>query len=335
MKYPDFDRAFAQTPEIVSLSIEDAFRKGEKAMKFRHKIAAMLSAAAVIAMAFAIASFALPNEPNPDVLAQPPATNHAAGQTDAEPTPAPQRAEDPMVYYNPAGTYFHYYEHCSGMMGASAHPTTEALAAGKQPCPVCVPDNGGGNWTSYSMNDEVFPNDRETPTMSGANIFESVFGADLFETLGDFEYISTEARGTTSSGGVLIEEIKYNFSDGGGQITPVFITVERQADEILSGNIMLSFVNMTGETFRGQCSPWYRNLCRAADETMENLPIPGAGSDGTTYLPKQLCACFDSQCKPAVCELEYETDSGFVSLSFDIRDDGATLATMNYSAGKA
>lgn len=123
MKHPDFDKAFAPTPEIVSLSIEAAFRKGEKAMKLRHKVTAMLSAAAVLLVVCAAAVFALPNEPQPDVVSQPKLV---------------ENAEINVIYYNPKGNYYHFEKDCSGMLGAEAHTFAEAMADEKKPCPVCV-----------------------------------------------------------------------------------------------------------------------------------------------------------------------------------------------------
>ena len=196
MKHPDFDKAFAPTPEIVSLSIEAAFRKGEKAMKFRHKLTAALSAAAVIAVACAAAVFALPNEPRPDVVSQPvlknptektytssvsydaegnivhlesePLPTAAATQeptenrettaaATAEPTPPPIPQEEQIVYHTEQGKYYHTNMHCSGMMNAKAHPITEAANAGKLPCPVCIQEI-----TAYTTVDSSLP-DAETP----------------------------------------------------------------------------------------------------------------------------------------------------------------------------
>ncbi len=53
-----------------------------------------------------------------------------------EPTGVPGEA---MVYFNPNGTYYHTHSDCSGMKGAGYYTLGEAIAAGKQPCPVCNP----------------------------------------------------------------------------------------------------------------------------------------------------------------------------------------------------
>ena len=60
----------------------------------------------------------------------------------ATPTATPAPTDVPgeiMVYYNPNGTYYHTSSDCSGMKGAQYHTLGEAIAAGKQPCPVCNP----------------------------------------------------------------------------------------------------------------------------------------------------------------------------------------------------
>ena len=54
MKRDDYlkhlDRAFTQAPPELTASVEEAFRRGEEAMKQRHKIMTALSVAAAIAV---------------------------------------------------------------------------------------------------------------------------------------------------------------------------------------------------------------------------------------------------------------------------------------------
>lgn len=61
-------------------------------------------------------------------------------------TPVPMNeaheAEDAAaqgVYYTVNGKYYHASDSCSGMRFAEMHTLADALAAGKQPCPVCLP----------------------------------------------------------------------------------------------------------------------------------------------------------------------------------------------------
>lgn len=84
-------------------------------MKFRHKLTAVLSSAAVLALAFAVIGLANPAQPQPDVLSQPTMT--------AVPTAAPilEMTEEPMVYYTTHGVYYHFDEYCGGMRNAASH----------------------------------------------------------------------------------------------------------------------------------------------------------------------------------------------------------------------
>lgn len=47
--------------------------------------------------------------------------------------------EEAWVWTTEGGVYYHTDEHCSGMEGATGCSEREALAAGKQPCPICAP----------------------------------------------------------------------------------------------------------------------------------------------------------------------------------------------------
>ena len=59
MKQLDFDRAFSKTPECIHESIHIAFEKGEKAMKFRHKLTSVLSVAAALVAVFGVTALGL------------------------------------------------------------------------------------------------------------------------------------------------------------------------------------------------------------------------------------------------------------------------------------
>ena len=439
MKHPDYDKAFAPTPEIVSLSIEAAFRKGEKAMKFRHKLTAALSAAAVIAVVCAAAVFALPNEPRPDVVGQPVLTNptektysssvsydaegnivhleseplpaDAATQeptenpetnaaVTAEPTPPPIRAdgfgsweneeivyyningtyyhydehcsgmqgaqphstterlrdgkqpcpvcvteaEDVVVYHTENGKYYHYYMHCSGMMGAFANSTAEALNAGKEPCPVCVLNSGSGDWTEYpaptpSAETTFVQSDAQpTPADRASDIFLNVFGVYIFDEFEDYEYISTNARGTTGVGGMLTEEIEFCFAKDGWQFTPVTVTIESRNDKILSGNIRLESVegfDFNWTSFCENCSLWYQNVCDLV-ATLEGKHLITSAGEQLSEGIDTVCVHFDSELKPSVFTVDYQYRTGYFNMGFDILDDGqAELTNMSYNKTKA
>lgn len=146
MKQPDFDRAFAPTPACVHASIQLAFARGEKRMKLRHKIAGMLSVAAVLVILLAVAALAMdfPAAPQPDVLSPGRPLNTAAPRAEepASTNAVLEMAEEPTVYFNPKGNYYHFEEGCSGMVGAEPHSLSKAIAAGKTACPVCAPVPG-------------------------------------------------------------------------------------------------------------------------------------------------------------------------------------------------
>lgn len=328
MKHPDFDKAFAPTPEIVSLSIEAAFRKGEKAMKFRHKLITALSAAAVLAVVCAAAVFALPNEPRPDVVSQPVLT---------EPT------EEPTVYYTSKGIYYHNIQDCSGMMNAQPHPLSEAQSDGKLACSVCVStDAVPASSLAEESTEMVFISygDDRSATEIGADIFQNVFGVSMFDVLQDYQLTYTDAYDMVGVDDTFIQEIQLRFCQNGfsqndSEFTPVIITIESKDEQIISGSIFLNFINFSGASFREDCLLWYQNVCESAAATLEGLDILGAGSGGMPELPLQLLVNFGSDLKPAVCTLEYECSTGFFTLSFDINGDDVSLASMNYNVSKA
>lgn len=151
------DRAFTDAPPELSDAVENAFRRGEQAMKQRHKLITTVVAAAGIAVAFAAIGFAGHRiaRINPDRVAvtQPgPAAEYDALIRQSEPpeteapeltiTGLPEQAEDAAdaAYYATLnGRYFHSDAHCSGMRGAMPIMADAALLMGKQPCPVCLP----------------------------------------------------------------------------------------------------------------------------------------------------------------------------------------------------
>lgn len=85
-----FREAFTPTPVELSDCIEEAFERGEKAMKRRRKRIALLSAAAVISVAFAAAALAgrSLHTPVPDNVAAAPV--HTAQMLTAIDEPAPE-----------------------------------------------------------------------------------------------------------------------------------------------------------------------------------------------------------------------------------------------------
>lgn len=133
-------------------------------MKMRNKIISMCSVAAAAVILIAVAAFAVGGidaQPQPDVLTQPTINKSIIGE-DAAPsdieeapnsTPTTDEAiaedeeavlsevEEATVYYTKQGSYYHYVEHCSGMMGADSHSISEAEEAGKVSCPICCIEN--------------------------------------------------------------------------------------------------------------------------------------------------------------------------------------------------
>ena len=136
MKTPDFDRAFGKTPAIFQDSINEAFERGERAMKLRHKITAMVSVAAALVVIVAVAALAAGGlgigTPKEDLVFGQQVTS--APKSLYQPT---EDMLDSIVYYNEQGNYFHTIPDCSGMQGAAAHSLREAYESGKGVCPVC------------------------------------------------------------------------------------------------------------------------------------------------------------------------------------------------------
>ena len=136
MKTPDFDRAFGKTPAKFQDSIKESFERGERAMKLRHKITAMVSAAAALVVIVAVAALAAGGlgigTPKEDLVFGQQITS--APKSLYQPT---ADMLDSIVYYNEQGNYFHTIPDCSGMQGAAAHSLREAYESGKGVCPVC------------------------------------------------------------------------------------------------------------------------------------------------------------------------------------------------------
>ena len=352
MKYPDFDKAFAPTPEIVGLSIEAAFRKGAKVMKLRHKITAMVSAAAVLAIICAAAVFALPGEPQPDVMAQPKLnsatvapeetakTNNAAGYgeesellPDATLTPRPiptvmptaapvyedvvsVALEEQIVYHTEKGKYYHYYMNCSGMLYAKPHTISEAKEAGKEACPVCVLGNGVVQQADHMC-------------AIGMEYFLEIFDLGLMDTFHGAD-MQMQAFGEQTES-VLWEEAHYSSSNG------LYITIYREMrdDKLMSGNIALTFSeSFDHEAFISGSAAWYNNAYARAMETFVSMPANSHINRPTDTLTR-IYVYFDSELKPSVCTFDFETDSGFFTLSFDVNGDDVSLASMNYNVSRA
>lgn len=132
MKQLDLDRAFPATPDCIETAIELGLRKGKKKMKFRNKLIAAGSIAAMFAVVIAAALAMIPerNE-TPDVLAQPPLT---------------VAEEEITVYFMPGSEYYHA-DHCKFLMQSRMQEVSEqeAVLLGLKPCEVCIPQSCPGH----------------------------------------------------------------------------------------------------------------------------------------------------------------------------------------------
>ena len=130
------DRAFTQAPPELTASVEEVFRRGEEAMKQRHKIVTALCVAAAIAVLCAAIALAAGKmlKPRRDNVAA------ARGKEDTGmPAPIPGTTPEKTLYFaTTAGVYYHIDAHCGGMMDATPVTEADALDTGKQPCPICV-----------------------------------------------------------------------------------------------------------------------------------------------------------------------------------------------------
>ncbi len=131
LKPQDFDRAFAKTPAAIHDSIIEAFEKGERAMRFRHKITTMVSAAAALVVIVAVAALAAGS-----LGIGTPKEDRVLGQQFTAPPVA--SAGETIVYCHAKGTYYHARPSCSGMKNAPETTLAQAEADGKRPCPVCI-----------------------------------------------------------------------------------------------------------------------------------------------------------------------------------------------------
>lgn len=190
MKRDDYlkhlDRAFTQTPPELTASVEEAFRRGEEAMKQRHKIMTALSVAAAVAIlcaALALAAGTMLKPRRDDVVA-------ARGKGERAPTfsPVPEASPQPeqaLVFATEGGVYYHTDAHCMGMLNAVPIAEADALAAGKQPCPVCVTG-------------EAIPEESGTDAaLTAEGVVERVRQIDerAAKARGFWVYLSTESNG--------------------------------------------------------------------------------------------------------------------------------------------
>ena len=132
------DRAFTEMPPELTASVEEAFRRGEEAMKQRHKIMTALSVAAAIAVlcaAIALAAGTMLKPRRDNVVA----ARGTGTAEEAEAQPAPVQPGD-TYFATLNGRYYHLDEHCGGMENAMPITGEAARAAGKAPCPVCAAD---------------------------------------------------------------------------------------------------------------------------------------------------------------------------------------------------
>lgn len=168
------DRAFTKTPPELNASVEAAFRRGEEAMKQRHKIVTTLSVAAAVAVMCAAIALAAGRmiAPKPDTVA---ARGSATSKSDRgrlgdrqatmpeltqEPTPEPSAPDAlELVYTQPNSNYYHSVPDCSGMEGAVAWTLESAVSVGKQPCPICMSDE--------MESKEAAPESEESPAAAG------------------------------------------------------------------------------------------------------------------------------------------------------------------------
>lgn len=162
-------RAFTEAPSELHDSIEEAFERGAKEMKRRHKWMTALSVAAACAAIFAGLALAAGQltRPRPDMVmtergratAEPTEEELTDLMTEItpEPTPMPEFTAKPtpetrpettpmptpvpevkLVYTQPQSNYYHSVPDCSGMVGAIEWTEASAISVGKQPCPVCI-----------------------------------------------------------------------------------------------------------------------------------------------------------------------------------------------------
>lgn len=165
-------RAFTDAPIELSDAVEAAFRRGETAMKKRHKMMLALSAAAACAVIFAALALAAGRltAPRKDPVAA--ARGGSSEPVEAQWTAAPDPVDEGVYYYTEGGQYFHTDAHCMGMRNAEPHTLELALANGKSPCPTCVKTR-----YYYTREGRYYHSDPQCSGMRGAEAHS------LFETL--------------------------------------------------------------------------------------------------------------------------------------------------------
>ena len=194
-------RAFTDASGDLNDAVEAAFRRGEQAMKKRHKWTIALSAVAACALIFAALALAAGKltapRPDPVVASRGGGTIAATGTPqptplpDELPEPTPELSSETVYYYTENGRYYHTDPTCSGMRGAAPHTPELALASGKQPCPVCVWDAG----RTVLLSDETAGN-AATGRMTAQEAWEKLLEVD--PTAGKvgqvWLYLSSEAK---------------------------------------------------------------------------------------------------------------------------------------------
>ena len=174
----NLDRAFTEAPPELSYAVEDAFRRGEQAMKRRYKMITTLAVAAGFAVAFAgmgLAGTRLAVE-KPDRVAVALPADGAGLEERMRPSEAPALSTTSLpaqdanaVYYATMyGQYFHTDEHCGGMQAALPVMADAALLMGKQPCPVCCPSGVETQFCWATDQGQYYHHDRDCMGMWNA-----------------------------------------------------------------------------------------------------------------------------------------------------------------------
>ena len=100
-----FEKAFLPMPEEARFGVEEAFERGEKEMKKKHKILSLLSVAAALTLVFAVTALAAGGlgTPKPDKIALSAGESLPAAESEA--TPAPVRTNMPDPVFEPDFTH--------------------------------------------------------------------------------------------------------------------------------------------------------------------------------------------------------------------------------------
>lgn len=321
-------------------------------MKFRHKLTAVLSGAAVLVLAFAVIGLANPAQPQPDVLSQPTLT--------AAPTTAPtlELTEEPMVYYTSQGIYYHFNEHCSGMRNADCHNRSDAIEAGKQACPICVnSENAELNTitepyatvapTSFPENWEDWFAEGENLSQTASDLFLQVFGVIPEEALGKgYESIQVSYYDELPDDSTISRQIHLIYNDNGKSIDQCQIQLEINAESGYYSSGSINYVLPDGFDATGfyeMSSPWYQSTFDCADDVIRkfsdnaDVKLSDALTQINVYFLFNEAAkeYFDSTLSIDICELTFNIDGSFYELNFDINSGEASLAGMDYSKSMA